>query len=149
LDKEQHPEIRAGAAWALGELKNKEALQALVAVFDDINIDVRSESARSLFRLAEIYSKEIIGFFPKGSEDARAGISWALSKSGNFSVKNLLSVMDDEHSRKWVAWVIGSQNQEKFITQIEELKQKDKEVYFAVTVLWKILSSWVSDLDIY
>jgi len=57
--------------------------------------------------------------------------------------------MDDEHSRKWVAWVIGSQNQEKFITQIEELKQKDKEVYFAVTVLWKILSSWVSDLDIY
>ncbi len=149
LDKEQHPEIRAGAAWALGELKNKEALQALVAVFDDINIDVRSESARSLFRLAEIYGKEIIGFFPKGSEDARAGISWALSKSGNFSVKDLLSVMDDENSRKWVAWVIGSQNQEKFITQIEELKQKDKEVYFAVTVLWKILSSWVSDLEIY
>ena len=149
LDKEQHPEIRAGAAWALGELKNKEALQALVTVFDDINIDVRSESARSLFRLAEIYSKEIIGLFPKGSEDVRAGISWALSKSGNFSVKDLSSVMNDENSRKWVAWIIGSQKQEKFITQIEELKQKDKEVYFAVTVLWKILSSWVSNLDIY
>jgi len=149
LDKDQHPEIRAGAAWALGELRNKEALEALVSVFDDINLDVKSESARSLFRLAGIYSKDIIKYFPKGSEDARAGISWALSKSGNFSVKDLICMMNDENARKWIAWIIGSQKQESFITQIEELKQRDKEVYFAVTVLWKILSSWINDLDFY
>lgn len=149
LDKEQHPEIRAGAAWALGELKNKEALDALVSVFDDINFDIRSESARSLFRMAGLYGSDIIQYFPKGSEDARAGISWALSKSGSFSVKELLSVMKDENSRKWVAWIIGSQKEENFISQIEDLKNSDKEVYFAVTVLWKIFSSWVKDLDIY
>ncbi|ODS32845.1 MAG: PBS lyase HEAT-like repeat protein [Candidatus Scalindua rubra] len=84
LDKEQNSEIRAGAAWALGELKSKETLEALVSVFDDINLDIRAESARSLFRLAELYGSDIIKYFPKGSEDARAGISWALSKSGNF-----------------------------------------------------------------
>lgn len=149
LDKDQHPEIRAGAAWALGELRNKKALEALVSVFDDINLDIRAESARSLFRLAGTYGKDIIKYFPKGSEDARAGISWALSKSGNFSVKDLIDMMNDENARKWIAWVIGSQKQESFITQIEDLKQKDKEVYFAVTVLWKILSSWINDLDLY
>jgi hypothetical protein len=149
LDKGQHPEIRAGAAWALGELRNKEALEALVSVFDDINLDIRAESARSLFRFAGTHGKDIIKYFPKGSEDARAGISWALSKSGNFLVKDLICMMNDENARKWIAWIIGSQKQESFITQIEELKQKDKEVYFAVTVLWKILSSWIKDVDLY
>ncbi|OGB87749.1 hypothetical protein A3J44_02970 [candidate division WOR-1 bacterium RIFCSPHIGHO2_02_FULL_45_12] len=149
LDKAQHSEIRAGAAWALGELKNKVALDALVSVFDDIDLGVRSESARALFRLSGLFGKEIIKYFPKGSEDVRAGISWALSKSGNFSVKDLLSVMADDGARKWVAWVVGTQKQEKLVAEIEDLKDKDKEVYFAVTVLWKILSSWVGNLEIY
>ena len=96
-----------------------------------------------------MYSKEIIKYFPKSNEDARAGISWALSKSSNFSMEDLLTVMCDENSRKWVAWIIGLQKQEKFIEKIEKLKQQDKEVYFAVTVLWKIISSWINDLEIY
>lgn len=64
-------------------------------------------------------------------------------------MKDLLAVMNDENSRKWVAWIIGNQKEEDFISQIEQLKEKDMEVYFAVTVLWKILSSWISDLEIY
>jgi hypothetical protein len=149
LNKTQHSEIRAGAAWALGELKNKAALDTLVSVFDDIDLSIKSESARALFRLAGLFGKEIIKYLPKGSEDVRAGISWALSKSGSFSVKDLLSVMKDDEARKWVAWVVGTQKQEKFISEIEDLKNKDREVYFAVTVLWKILSSWVGNLEIF
>ena len=57
--------------------------------------------------------------------------------------------MVDDEARKWVAWIIGTQNEAKYINQIEDLKNKDKEVYFAVTVLWKILSSWIEGLDIY
>ena len=33
LDREQHPEIRAGAAWALGELKRPASVDALVQTF--------------------------------------------------------------------------------------------------------------------
>lgn len=149
LDKNQHSEIRAGAAWALGELKNKTALDALVSVFDDIDWGIRSESARALFRLSGMFGKDILKYFVDGSENARAGISWALSKSGSFSVKDLLSVMKDDEARKWVTWMIGTQKEENVISQIEELKTKDNEVYFAVTVLWKILSSWINNLEIY
>ena len=35
------------------------------------------------------------------------------------------------------------------IGQIEQLRRRDPEVYFAVTVLWKILASWVYDLEDY
>ncbi|MDI6815315.1 MAG: hypothetical protein QMC90_04465, partial [Dehalococcoidales bacterium] len=66
-----------------------------------------------------------------------------------FEVEDLLQVMTDNEARKWVAWIIGTQGEARYINQIEALKAKDKEVYFAVTVLWKVISSWVNGLDIY
>ena len=41
LDKEQHPEIRAGAAWALGELRNKSALNTLIESFAAVEENIR------------------------------------------------------------------------------------------------------------
>jgi len=130
-------------------LKGKEPLDALVLVFDDIDINIKAESARSLLKLAKFFRKDIIQYFAGGSEDARAGISWALGKNGEFSIKDLLPLMVDENARKWIAWIIGTQKEEKFISEIEDLKKKDKEVYFATTVLWKILSSWINGLELY
>lgn len=148
-NEEQHPEIRAGAAWALGELRNKEAIEALVKAFDNAKIEIRMEAARALVKINEKFPKDTIALIPKSSEFQKAGISWSLSKSGNFSVADLLPVMIDDDARKWIAWVIGTQKEEKFLTQIEQLKKKDPEVYFAVTVLWKVMSSWVNGLEIY
>lgn len=147
--EKQHPEIRAGAAWALGELRNKEALEALVKAFDIVDMEIRIEAARALVKLNEKFAKDAIDLIPKGSDSQRAGISWSLSKSGNFSVADLLPVMVDDETRKWIAWVIGTQKEEQYITQIEQLKKKDSEVYFAVTVLWKVMSSWINGLEIY
>lgn len=149
LDKNQNAEIRAGAAWALGEINGKEAIEALITAFDETDIDIKTESARALYKLAKLFNKDIIDYFLDGTEDKRAGISWALSESGEFSMKDLISVMKDDNSRKWVSWIIGTQREEKFISEIEVLKKKDPEVYFAVTVLWKILSSWINGLELY
>lgn len=57
--------------------------------------------------------------------------------------------MVDDDARRWVAYIIGMQDQGEFIGQVEELRRRDPEVYFAVTVLWKILASWVYDLEDY
>ncbi len=35
------------------------------------------------------------------------------------------------------------------LSEIEQLAASDPEVYFAVTVLWKILASWVYELEEY
>jgi hypothetical protein len=55
--------------------------------------------------------------------------------------------MVDDDARRWVAYILGMQNKDALVTQIEELRSRDAEVYFAVTVLWKILASWVYDLE--
>ncbi len=100
-------------------------------------------------RFGDLYAEDIISLIPKSTEEERAGIAWALSKSGRFEIRDLIPSMSDDEARKWIAWIIGTQDQAKYISQIEQLKRKDQEVYFAVTVLWKILSSWIAGLDIY
>jgi hypothetical protein len=149
LDTKQHPEIRAGAAWSLGELKDKGALKALVTAFDAVDKDIRVEAARALVKLNELFAEETVKLIPVSNDSQLAGISWSLGKSGNFTIHDLLMVMNSDDARKWVAWIIGTQKEQEYISQIEELRQKDKEVYFAVTVLWKVISSWVNGLEIY
>jgi len=148
-DDAQTPEIRAGAAWALGELRNKEALEALVKTFDNTKMEIKIEAARALVKLNEKFVKETVSLISKSNDLQRAGVSWSLSKSGNFSIADLLKVMGDDETRKWVTWIIGTQKEEKYINEIEQLKEKDPEVYFGVTVLWKVMSSWVNGLEIY
>jgi hypothetical protein len=149
LDTKQHPEIRAGAAWSLGELKDKSALNALVTAFDAVDKDIRVEAARAMVKLNELFAQETVKLIPASNDSQRAGISWSLSKSGNFTIHDLLAVINNDDARKWIAWIIGTQKEQKYISQIEELIQKDKEVYFAVTVLWKVMSSWINGLEIY
>jgi len=149
LDKEQHPEIRAGAAWALGELRNKKALNALIESFAAIEENIRIEAARALAKLARQFTPEIINKFPEIDRSKRPGISWALSKAGKFSIGDMLGLLTDEDARQWVAYIIGTQDPQRYIHEIEQLKRGDQEVYFAVTVLWKIMTSWIWGLEEY
>ena len=79
---DQHPEIRAGAAWALGEMHDKSALDALIASFATVEASVRIEAARALAKLAKEITPEIVAELPKRESSQRPGIAWALSKSG-------------------------------------------------------------------
>lgn len=148
-DNQQHPEIRAGAAWALGELDNSLALSVLIDSFSAVDESIRIEAARALAKLASRFTEEIVKEFPRAAPDKRPGIAWALSKSGKFKLEDLLNALVDEDTRHWVSYILGTQDQQRYIGQIEKLKKRDPEVYFAVTVLWKIMTSWVYNLEEY
>jgi len=66
-----------------------------------------------------------------------------------FSVDQLLNILQDNDTRRWVSYILGSQPPQIYINQIETLRQVDPEVYFAVTVLWQIMNSWVYNLEMY
>ncbi|MFX5084944.1 hypothetical protein ABTC40_20095, partial [Acinetobacter baumannii] len=86
---------------------------------------------------------------PRVGPDKRPGVAWALGKSGQFKLEDILTLLVDENTRRdedlrhWVSYVLGMQEPHKYISEIEEIKQQDPEVYFAVTLLWKIMTSWV------
>ena len=147
LDSNQHSEIRAGAAWALGELEQQSSVDALVQVFLELAEPIRIEAARALRKIAATTGANISAKFPAAQDDQRAGIAWALSRSGHVNIHELLPLMVDDDARRWVAYILGTQHRDTLVTHIEELRRRDPEVYFAVTVLWKILASWVYELE--
>lgn len=149
-DENQHPEIRAGAAWSLGEINNDKSLGALIKSFNSCSDDIKAEAARALYKLSRSFSQQVIPQLPESNRDEQAGIAWALSKSGAFDLEELLNLAGKgEDIRKWVAWIIGTQSEQRFINDLERIREKDKEVYFAATVLWIALGSWINDLEIY
>jgi hypothetical protein len=149
LDEKFDPEIRAGAAWGLGEQQNKFSLDALVSSFNDIEGSIRIESARALAKLTKNFSNDILRKFISSTPVERPGVAWALSKSNCLSLDQLIASLNDFDSKQWVSYIIGTLGEDKYVTEIEQLKAKDPEVYFAVTLLWKIMTSWVYELKEY
>ncbi len=78
-------------------------------------------------------------------------MSWALGTYGQWNLNELFNRIDLENvdMRQWGAYIIGNSDQDRIINDIESLKQTDPELYFAVTVLWKITSSWIHQLKEY
>lgn len=148
-DETQDSEIRSGAAWALGQLHFKESIDALVSSFNELSVNIREESAKSLSLIAKDHSQEVLKKFPDVGNEQRAGISWAHARAGNVSIDSILNLLTDDNARKWVSYIIGTQKEETVIEDIEKLKDKDPEVYFAVTVLWLIFNSWIKDIEEY
>lgn len=149
FDSAQNTEIRAAAAWAIGELRNPESIHTLVRVFDNVDDSIKIEAARSIAKLADKNTPQLLEHFRTASGEQRHGIAWAIGQRGTFTIKDILPYLIDKDSRQWISYVIGSKSESGYISQIEELKEKDPEVYFAVTVLWKIISSWIYNLKEY
>lgn len=62
---------------------------------------------------------------------------------------DLIRTMVDDDVRRWAAYILGIQDRESYIGKIEALRKRDPEVYFAVTVLWKIIGSWIYNMKEY
>ena len=146
-DNDQIPGIRAGAAWSLGEIGKKEALPALIESFNLLDVSIRMEAVRALGKLAKKHTADVVQKLPSGNTNERPGVAWALSKSGGFSINQLLSNGMDEDMRHWVSYAIGTQERETMLPEIEILSQRDPQIHFAVTMLWKIMSSWVYEIE--
>ncbi len=149
LDENFDAEIRAGAAWGLGEQQNKSALRAVVNSFNYVDTNIKIEAARALAKLTKNFSHDIFKTFENSTPTEKPGIAWALTKSTSINLDQLISNLNDLDSRHWVSFIIGTHGEERYIAEIEKLKNKDPEVYFAVTLLWKIMTSWTHDLKEY
>jgi len=147
-DTTQHHEIRAGAAWALGELGRKESINVLKNSFNALETNIKVEAARALSKISRNNVSDVIKLLSLGNPEEKQGIAWAISKN-EFRINDLLPFLTDRETRTWISYIIGMQNKENYLTEIENLKKKDSEVYFAVTVLWRIMESWINGLEEY
>lgn len=147
-DSQRDDELRAGAAWALGQFASATSATALVDTFNSSPLEIKVEAARALLRIAEPQIPHLIDLLKNGDPAKRDGLSWVLARTGKFSPLDMV-VGADENLRKWMSYVIGY-GKDKFVQcDVEAICKADPEVYFAASVLWQIVASWVNDLKEY
>ena len=142
-------EIRAGAAWGLGQFDSERSAAALVNTFNCNKREIQIEAARALLLITPGNEGFLVDLLKKTTDDKRDGLAWALARAGGFDPARMFDGSNNDNLRRWISYIIG-RGQEKFVAeQIEAIRGVDQEVYFAATVLWQILGSWVHDLKEY
>ncbi|MEW6381936.1 MAG: hypothetical protein AB1611_20355 [bacterium] len=115
----------------------------------NVSQEIRAEAARALAKISENNTEKVLEQFASADEITRPGIAWALSKRGRLDIRKIIDIvpLDSIDTRQWVAFMLGYAEHNQLIGKIEDLKNIDSELYFAVTLLWKIISSWVYNLE--
>lgn len=147
-DNNRDDELRAGAAWALGQFASTTAASALVDTFNLSAREIKIEAARALLKIAPPHLDYLVNLLKISDPTKRDGISWALARIGGFDPSDMFFGNDD-NLRKWISYIIGHGNEKFNLADIEKVCTADPEVYFASSVLWQILASWVYDLKEY
>jgi len=147
-DSSRDTELRAGAAWALGQFSTKKTTQALVNTFDLNDSDVKHEAARALLRIGDEQKDYLLSLIKSISTNKRDGISWVLARIGDFD-PNVLLLEADENLRKWISYILGYGKDMLEDTYIDGICKSDPDIYFAASVLWQILHSWIYNLSEY
>ena len=147
-NSQRDDELRAGAAWALGQFASASSATALVNTFNSSPLEIKVEAARALLQIAEPQIPHLVDLLKNGEPSLRDGLSWVLARTGKFNPSDIV-VEADENLRKWISYIVGY-GKNKFVQRdIEAICKADPEVYFAASVLWQMVTSWVSDLREY
>lgn len=141
-------ELRAGAAWALGQFPTASAANALVNTFNSAALDVKTEAARALLKITGPQVDHVVGLLKTCSPDQRDGISWVLARTGGFDPNALLAQADD-NLRRWASYIVGHGRTLLTEADVNAICKSDPQVYFAASVLWQIIESWVNGLGEY
>jgi HEAT repeat protein len=149
VDPNRNSEVRAGAAWALGEFATKNSASALIDAFNLTSTEIKIEAARALLKITPSQIEQVVETIKSIDPSKRDGIAWALAKTGGFDPSDLLRNHQDDNLRRWTSYILGYGKPLFLETQIEELAKLDPEVHFAASVLWQLLASWIYELKEY
>jgi len=144
-NNDRDDELRAGAAWALGQFVSASSAAALVDTFNSSALEIKIEAARALLRIAEPQIPHLVDLLKNSEPAKRDGISWALARAGNFNPLEIVAGADD-NLRTWISYIVGYGRDNFAQADVEAICNADPEVYFAASVLWQIVTSWVHEL---
>lgn len=116
--------------------------------FNSSPLEIKVEAARALLRIAGPQVPHLVDLLKSGEPTTRDGLSWVLARIGKFNPSDIV-IGADEHLRKWLGYVVGYAKDKLVQSDVETLCKTDPEVYFAASMLWQILASWVNDLKEY
>ena len=119
----------------------------LVDTFNSSLREIKVEAARALLRIAGPQIAHLVDLLRNGDPpDAMA--SRGCLRDRRFDPGDLIAGADSD-LRRWMSYIVGYGKDNFAQADVEAICKADPEVYFAASVLWQILSSWVTDLKEY
>ncbi len=128
------PEVRATAAWLIGEEQSAQAVSALVQSLTDSHEEVRMRAAWALGEVGD--SRALSGLFSQlqhePNADVRAKMVWALGEIGNVASVEILShSLQDQNDevRRMATWSLRELNDATSVPSlISALEDRDERV---------------------
>jgi hypothetical protein len=148
-DHSRDEELRAGTAWALGQFQSSNSATALLSTFNSSPMEIRTEAARALLRISEKQIPFLIDRLKSDDPTKRDGIAWVLARCKRFSPQELVVNNSDENLRQWASYVIGHGRARFEESELKSICESDPQVYFAASVLWQIVQSWINEITEY
>lgn len=145
-DPNRHEELRAGAAWALGQFESSNSATALIGTFNANPLEIRIEAAKALLKISSQQVPLLVDQLKRVDPPSRDGIAWVLARTKNVTPATLLADTDDANLRAWSSYVIGLEQNKFRPEDLEAICEKAPEVYFAASVLWQIVQSWINQI---
>jgi HEAT repeat protein len=148
LDGKDEPYFKkAAAAWGLGQIGGKVAVERLALAFADLNKEIKQDALEAFSSLGSSAIPVLLGGLTS-EPDIAAGSAEALRRLGNDLKETHVAAIAKAMTSgtpEWATWLVGLLPNEKLRNTLINAAKSSAEVKFAVTVLSAFASSWVSE----
>ena len=135
--------MRSACAWGIGCHGTKEAAQVLVRAFADIAPEIREEALLALQELGPVGFDPLLEALKAPSADVAAGAAETLRRIQGAPAEDIAAVAERAGST-WPTWTLAHLPRDEAMPHIAALQVRRPEIYYAVSVIWTFLESWIA-----
>jgi HEAT repeat protein len=140
--------LRSAAAWCLGQIGSHRAVDKLISLFSDVDLQLREEALDRIVSLGGNTISVLLDRLGSESTDTASGCAEALRQQERLSkadISRLLeSVTQPERSSDWAVWLLGNLPREQVAPIIAELQTTAPQLHYAISLLWSFMESWIA-----
>ena len=139
--------LRSAAAWSLGRIGTEGAISRLVKAFADIDIGIREEALEGITSIGGVAVPILLSGLRGTAMDVAAGCAEALRQQASLPVEVVLELsqgLQGSNASDWAVWLLGQLPRERVAPAIVGLQGSAPRLYYAISLLWSFMESWIA-----
>jgi HEAT repeats len=149
LDEKSRPFfLRSAAAWCLGQTGDPAATDKLIALFSDVDVNLREEALDRIVALGQAAIPILVDRIGTSDTNIAAGCAEALRQQRH-SIREILAGLQPKLQQPssltvWPTWLLGHLPREQVGPAIATLQDSAPQLHYAISVLWSFMESWIA-----
>ena len=136
--------MRSAAAWSLSQIKSDQATERLIKAFTDMDQDIREEALEGIVSLGGAAIPVLITGLSEVDPDIASGCAEALRQYRPLPEATLPEIVRLADQSQWAVWLLGNLPRERVVTLVDDLRDSNPTLYYAITLLWSFIENWIA-----